>query len=197
MQLISLSPNPEVLYVGTGEHALRGDVSHGDGVYKSTDGGDTWINVGLRDTRQIARVVIHPENSDIVYVAAIGHFTGPNRERGVFRTSDGGKTWEHILYQDDNSGAIDLVMDRNRPDILYAATWKVRRFPWGIRSGGAGSRIYRSTDGGDSWTDVTENPGLPIATVARENRTCAFGGQTRQGLGADTLGRWQRALSHG
>jgi photosystem II stability/assembly factor-like uncharacterized protein len=157
--------NPDVLYVGTGEHALRGDVSHGDGVYKSTDGGDTWVNVGLRDTRQIARVVIHPEDSDTVYVAAIGHFAGPNRERGVFKTTDGGKTWEHILYQDEDSGAIDLVMDRNRPDILYAATWEVRRFPWGIRSGGAGSRIYRSVDGGDSWNDITDNPGLPKATV--------------------------------
>jgi photosystem II stability/assembly factor-like uncharacterized protein len=157
--------NPDILYVGTGEHALRGDVSHGDGVYKSTDGGDTWINVGLRDTRQIARVVIHPEDPDTVYVAAIGHFAGPNRERGVFKTTDGGKTWEHILYQDEDSGAIDLVMDRNRPDILYAATWEVRRFPWGIRSGGAGSRIYRSEDGGDSWDDITDNPGLPKATV--------------------------------
>lgn len=157
--------DPDILYVGTGEHALRGDVSHGDGVYKSTDGGDTWVNVGLNDTRQIARVVIHPEDPDIVYVAAIGHFTGPNRERGVFKTTDGGKSWQHVLYQDDDSGAIDLVMDRKRPNILFAATWEVRRFPWGIRSGGAGSRIYRSTDGGDSWTDITENPGLPQATV--------------------------------
>jgi len=157
--------DPNILYVGTGEHALRGDVSHGDGVYKSTDGGDTWVNVGLEDTRQISRVIIHPTNPDIVYVAAIGHFTGPNRERGVFRTDDGGETWKHILFQDEDAGAVDLEMDRNRPNILFAATWEVRRFPWGIRSGGAGSRIYRSTDGGDSWSDITENPGLPKATV--------------------------------
>ena len=132
--------DPNILYVGTGEHALRGDVSHGDGVYKSTDGGDTWVNVGLEDTRQISRVIIHPTNPDIEYVAAIGHFTGPNRERGVFRTDDGGETWKHILFQDEDAGAVDLEMDRNRPNILFAATWEVRRFPWGIRSGGAGSR---------------------------------------------------------
>ena len=157
--------DPNVLYVGTGEHALRGDVSHGDGVYKSTDGGDTWVNVGLSDTRQISRVIIHPEDPDIVYVAAIGHFAGPNRERGVFRTTDGGESWEHILFQDEDSGAIDLEMDRKRPNVMYAATWEVRRFPWGIRSGGEGSRIYRSKDGGDSWEDITDNPGFPRSTI--------------------------------
>lgn len=157
--------NPDILYVGTGEHALRGDVSHGDGVYKSTDGGKTWTNVGLKDTRQIARVIIHPTNPDIVYVGAIGHFTGPNEERGVFRTKDGGATWEKILYQDENAGVIDLEMDRKRPNLLYAATWEVRRYPWGIRSGGEGSKIYRSKDGGDTWGEITENPGLPKAKV--------------------------------
>ena len=157
--------DPNILYVGTGEHALRGDVSHGDGVYKSTDGGDTWTNVGLEDTRQIARVIIHPTNPEIVYVAAIGHFTGPNKQRGVFRTDDGGKTWKHILFQDEAAGAIDLEMDRKRPNILFAATWEVRRFPWGIRSGGEGSRIYRSKDGGDTWEDITEAPGLPKAKI--------------------------------
>ena len=157
--------DPSILYVGTGEHALRGDVSHGDGVYKTTDGGQTWSNVGLRDSRQIARVIIHPDDPDTVYVAAIGHFAGPNRERGVFRTRDGGETWEHILFQDENAGAIDLEMDRKRPNILYAATWEVRRYPWGIRSGGEGSRIYRSRDGGDTWDEITEAPGLPQASV--------------------------------
>lgn len=157
--------NPDILYVGTGEHALRGDVSHGDGVYKSTDGGKTWTNVGLKDTRQIARVIIHPTNPDIVYVGAIGHFAGPNEERGVFRTKDGGATWEKILYQDENAGVIDLEMDRKRPNLLYAATWEVRRYPWGIRSGGEGSKIYRSKDGGDTWEEITENSGLPKAKV--------------------------------
>ena len=157
--------NPNVIYVGTGEHALRGDVSHGDGVYKSVDGGKSWTNVGLKETRQIPRIIIHPKNPDIVYVAALGHFAGPNPERGVFRTEDGGETWEKILFQDEHAGVIDLVMDRERPNLLYAATWEVQRFPWGIRSGGEGSRIYRSKDGGDSWEEITENPGLPRASV--------------------------------
>lgn len=161
---ISLS-NPDILYVGTGEHALRGDVSHGDGVYKSVDGGKTWTNKGLKETRQIARILIHPSNPDIVYVAAIGHFAGPNPERGVYRTRDGGDTWEQILFQDEKSGVIDLEMDRKNPELMYAATWEVQRFPWGIRSGGEGSRIYRSKDGGDTWEEITNNPGMPKAKI--------------------------------
>ena len=157
--------DPDILYVGTGEHALRGDVSHGDGVYKSTDGGKSWSNVGLKETRQIPRIIIHPTDPDIVYVAALGHFAGPNPERGVFRTTDGGATWQRVLFQDEDSGVVDLIMDRKNPELLYAATWEVRRFPWGIRSGGEGSRIYRSKDGGDSWEEITENPGLPKARV--------------------------------
>ena len=157
--------DPDILYVGTGEHALRGDVSHGDGVYKSTDGGKSWSNVGLKETRQIPRIIIHPTDPDIVYVAALGHFAGPNPERGVFRTTDGGATWQRVLFQDEASGVVDLIMDRKNPELLYAATWEVRRFPWGIRSGGPGSRIYRSKDGGDSWEEITENPGLPKARV--------------------------------
>ena len=161
---ISLS-DPDILYVGTGEHALRGDVSHGDGVYKSTDGGATWTHVGLTETRQISRVIIHPTDPNTVYVGAIGHFAGPNPERGVYRTRDGGETWEQILFQDEKSGVIDLEMDRQRPELMYAATWEVQRFPWGIRSGGEGSRIYRTKDGGDTWEEITNNPGMPQATV--------------------------------
>ena len=157
--------DPSVLFVGTGEHAYRGDVSHGDGAYKSIDGGKTWTHVGLKDTRQIARVLIHPKNPDVVYVAAIGHFAGPNKERGVFRTTDGGKTWEQVLFQDENSGAIDLEMDMTKPDVLFAATWDFHRYPWGVRSGGTGSRIYRSMDGGDHWEEITKNSGLPRAKV--------------------------------
>lgn len=157
--------DPEILYVGTGEHALRGDVSHGDGVYKTTDGGKSWTHLGLVETRQISRVIVHPRNPNIVYVAALGHFAGPNPERGVYRTKDGGETWERILFQDDDSGVIDLEMDRSRPDLMYAATWEVRRFPWGIRSGGEGSRIYRSRDGGDTWDEITNHPGMPEARV--------------------------------
>lgn len=153
--------HPDVLYVGTGEQALRGDVSHGDGVYRSNDGGETWVHVGLTDTRQIAELIVHPDDPDIVYVAALGHFTGPNTERGVFRTRDGGETWERVLYVDENTGAVALTLDESDPDRLIAGMWEVRRFPWGIRSAGPGSGIYRSSDGGDSWEDISEKPGLP------------------------------------
>jgi len=163
---IDISPsNPDILYVGTGEHALRGDVSHGDGVYKSTDGGATWTHVGLTETRQISRVIIHPTDPDTVYVGAIGHFAGPNPERGVYRTQDGGKTWKQVLFQDERSGVIDLEMDRERPEFMYAATWEVQRFPWGIWSGGEGSRIYRTKNGGDTWEEITHKPGMPRAKV--------------------------------
>ena len=151
--------DPNVIYVGTGEEPIRGNVSHGDGVYKSTDGGRSWKNVGLRDTRQIARVRIHPDNPDLVYVAAQGHVWGPNAERGIFRSEDGGKTWKKILYVDEKTGASDLAMDPGNPRILYAAFWQVVRHPWELVSGGPGSSLWKSTDGGDSWKKLTE--GLP------------------------------------
>ncbi len=151
--------DPNVVYVGTGEAPIRGNVSHGDGVYKSTDGGRTWKNVGLRDTRQIARVRVHPDNPDIVYVAAQGHVWGPNAERGIFRSEDGGKTWKKILYVDEKTGASDLAMDPRNPRILYAAFWQVVRRPWELVSGGPGSSLWKSTDGGESWKKLTE--GLP------------------------------------
>ncbi|MEM7351515.1 MAG: glycosyl hydrolase [Acidobacteriota bacterium] len=157
--------HPEVLYVGTGEHALRGDVSHGDGVYRSADGGETWTHVGLKETRQISRIVIHPADPNTVWVAAIGHFAGPNPERGVFRSRDGGATWQRVLFTDEQSGAIDLVIDPSRPEVLFAALWHIRRYPWGIRSAGSGSRIYRTRDGGESWEDLTLKPGLPTGEV--------------------------------
>ena len=153
--------HPDIIYAGTGEQALRGDVSHGDGVYKSTDGGKTWTNVGLEETRQIAKLIIHPTDPNIVYVAALGHFAGPNEERGVFRTSDGGVSWKQVLYVDDNTGAVGLTLDESNPDRLIAGMWDVRRFPWGIRSAGPASGIYRSTNGGDTWEDISANEGLP------------------------------------
>src|SRR5262245_59072530 len=119
--------DPNVIYVGMGETAIRGDVSHGDGVYKSTDGGKTWAHLGLADTRYIGRVRIHPQNPDLVYVAALGHAFGPNQERGVFRSPDGGKTWEQVLFRSAKAGAIDLSIDPNNPRILYAALWEVQR----------------------------------------------------------------------
>ncbi len=159
--------DPNVLYVGMGEACIRGDVSHGDGVYKSTDGGKTWTHLGLEDTRHIARVRIHPKDPDLVYVAALGHAFGPNMQRGVFRSADGGKTWDHILFRSEKAGAIDLSMDAHNPRILYAAIWEAQRTPWSLTSGGPDSSLYKSTDGGDTWTELTNNPGLPKGLKGR------------------------------
>ena len=159
---IAVSPsNPDIVYVGGGEFAIRGNVSHGDGMWKTTDGGKTWSNIGLNDTRQISKVRVHPTNPDLVYVAAQGHVWGPNNERGVFRSKDGGKTWSKILFRDDSTGAADLVMDPTNPSVLYAGFWQAHRKPWMLVSGGKGSGMFKSTDGGDTWTEITKNPGLP------------------------------------
>jgi photosystem II stability/assembly factor-like uncharacterized protein len=151
--------DPNVIYVGMGETPIRGNVSHGDGVYKSTDAGRTWKNVGLAATRQIARVRIPPTNPDIVYVAALGHVWGPNPERGIYRSEDGGATWTQVLKVDEKTGACDLAMDPDNPRILYAAFWQVVRRPWELVSGGPGSSLWRSTDGGDTWKKL--EAGLP------------------------------------
>lgn len=157
--------DPNVVYVGMGESPLRGNVSHGDGMYKSLDAGKTWKHIGLDDTRQIARVRVHPRNPDIVYVAALGHVWSPNTERGVFRSKDGGKTWQKILYRSDKAGAIDLILDPTNPNTLYAGLWEVNRKPYTFESGGAGSGLFKSTDGGDTWTELTRNPGLPQGLI--------------------------------
>ncbi len=153
--------DPNVIYAGTGEPTIRGDVSYGDGVYKSTDGGKTWTNVGLGDTNHISQIRIHPTNPDLVYVAAMGHAFGPNEERGVFRTKDGGATWEKVLYKSDKAGIGDLTMDATNPRILYAAVYEQIRNFWSLTSGGPDSGIWKSTDGGDNWTELTNNKGLP------------------------------------
>lgn len=157
--------DPNTIYVGMGESPIRGNVSHGDGVYKSTDAGKTWKRVGLEDTRQISRVRVHPKNPDIVYVAAQGHVWAPNEQRGVFRSRDGGKTWEKILYRGDKAGACDLILDPNNSNILYAALWEVYRKPWTLESGGATSGIFKSTDGGDTWIDISRNQGMPKGLI--------------------------------
>ena len=153
--------DPNIIYVGMGEETVRGNVSRGDGVYKSTDGGKTWKYVGLGDTQQISRVRIDPKDPNNVFVAALGHLWGPNDDRGVFRSRDGGKTWQKILYKDRDTGASDLIFEPGNPNVLYAATWQVRRQPWRFDSGGQGSGLYKSTDGGDTWTDISRNRGLP------------------------------------
>jgi len=157
--------DPNTIYVGMGESPIRGNVSHGDGVYKSTDGGKTWKHVGLEDTRQISRIRVNPKNPDIVYVAAQGHVWAPNTDRGVFRSKDGGKTWQKILFRSDKAGACDLVIDPTNPNVLYAGFWEVYRKPWTLESGGAGSGIFKSIDGGDTWTEITRSPGLPRGTI--------------------------------
>jgi photosystem II stability/assembly factor-like uncharacterized protein len=154
--------NPNIVYVGMGEHTLRGNAAPGDGVYKSTDGGKTWVYSGLKNTQHIGKVLINPTNPDIVYVAAIGHAFGANEDRGIFRSKDGGKTWNKILYKSPDAGAIDMTMDPANPDVMYASTFEFRRFEWGVRSSGPGAGIYKTTNGGDTWKDITLNPGLPL-----------------------------------
>ena len=159
--------DPNVVYAGMGEACIRGNASPGDGVYKSTDAGRTWKNVGLADTQAISRIRIHPTDPNIVYVSALGHPYGRNTERGVFRSKDGGATWEKILYRDDHSGAVDLVLDPHNPNVLIAAIWDVNRTPWGLTSGGPGSGLFKSTDAGDHWTEITRNPGLPPGVIGK------------------------------
>jgi photosystem II stability/assembly factor-like uncharacterized protein len=164
---IAVAPSdPNVIYAGTGEACIRGDISYGDGVYKSTDAGKTWTNVGLKDTRHIGRIAVHPTNPEIVFVAALGHAYGNNSERGLFRSTDGGKSWQKVLYKDERTGAIDVVFAPSNPHILFASLWEANRSPWGMTSGGAGSGLYKSTDDGATWKRLEEN-GLPKGILGR------------------------------
>ena len=158
--------DPNIIYVGTGEACIRGNISFGDGVYKSTDAGKTWTNVGLKDSRHIGDVVVHPSDPDVAFVAALGHAYGPNTERGVFRTRDGGKTWEKVLYLDDRTGAIEVVFDPHNPHILFAAMWEGYRTPWSLNSGGEKDGLYRSSDDGSTWKRVEGN-GLPDGPLGK------------------------------
>ena len=178
--------NPDIVYVGGGEYPIRGNVSHGDGVWRTSDGGKTWVSLGLADTRQISRVRVNPTNPDIVYVGAQGHVFGPNAERGVYKTADGGKTWKRILYRNDSTGITDLVLDPTNPEIIYAAFWQAWRTPWQLISGGAGSGIFKSIDGGEHWTELTRNPGLPQGVIgniglAVSPASASLTGATREG----------------
>jgi len=159
---IAVAPsNPDIVYAGMGETELRGNIIQGDGLYKTTDGGKSWSATGLEKTQAIARIRVHPSNPDLVYAAALGDPYGPNPERGVFRSKDGGKTWERVLYRNDKTGAVDLAMDPANPDVLYAGLWEVSRTPFSLSSGGPGGGLFKSTDGGTTWTELTKNPGLP------------------------------------
>lgn len=164
---LAIAPSdPDIIYVGSGDPRIRGNVSHGDGMYKSTDAGATWKNVGLADTRHIGHVIVHPRDPDIVFVAAVGHFYGENEERGVFRTRDGGATWKRVLYVDAKTGAIDVAFDPGNPRVLFAATWQIIRTPWTFISGGPGSGLYRSQDGGDTWSEL-RGGGLPGGVLGK------------------------------
>ncbi len=165
---IGVAPSdPNVVYVGTGESPIRGNVSPGDGIYKSTDAGKTWEHIGLRDAGQVGHIAVHPTNPDLVYIAVLGHVFGPNETRGVYRSKDGGETWERVLYRDENTGAIDVVLDPNNSRIVYAALWQARRMPWAMESGGPGSGLFKSTDGGDTWTEISRNKGLPEGMLGK------------------------------
>jgi photosystem II stability/assembly factor-like uncharacterized protein len=193
-----------VIYAGTGETTIRIDVSHGDGVYKSTDAGKTWAHMGLADTRHIGKIRVHPHNPDIVYVAALGHAFGKNKERGVYKSEDGGKSWRQVLFKSDSAGAVDLSIDETNPRIIYASIWPAYRSFWQISSGGPESGIWRSADGGETWTDISDKPGLPkgvkgkigvAASPAQSGRVWALiehrteGGMYRSDDGGE---KWER-----
>jgi photosystem II stability/assembly factor-like uncharacterized protein len=163
---ITVAPSdPNVVYVGSGEADMREDWTYGDGMYRSTDGGETWTHLGLDDARHIARIVVDPRNPDRVFVAALGHGSGKNTTRGVYRSTDGGKNWQRVLYSDDSTGAIDIAMDPGNSRIAYAALWHMQRSPWGFTAGNGS--LWKTTDGGDSWRDVSRNPGMPKNPLGR------------------------------
>src|SRR5688572_29328448 len=153
--------HPDVVYIGMGETCIRGNIMSGDGVYKSSDAGKTWTHIGFRDARNISKIRIHPKNPDIVYVAAFGHHGGPNEERGVFKSTDGGTTWKRTLFRDARTGAIDLSIDATNPQVIYAALWEAYRLEYQMSSGGPGSGLFKSTDGGETWTEISRAPGMP------------------------------------
>jgi photosystem II stability/assembly factor-like uncharacterized protein len=199
--------DPNVVYVGMGESCIRGNASPGDGVYKSTDAGRTWKNVGLKDTQQIGKVLVNPRDPNIVFVAALGHQFGPNEQRGVFKSTDGGANWKQVLTRGAKAGAVDLSMDPANPNVIYAAFWEVYRTPYSLESGGPGSGLWKSNDGGETWKDLSKNPGMPKGLMGRvgvavspanPQRVYALieaeeGGAFKSDNGGDT---WVRVNSH-
>ena len=198
--------DPSVIYAGMGESTIRTDVSHGDGVYRSTDHGRSWTRLGLADTRHISEIRIHPRDPDRVYVAAFGHAFGPNSERGVYRSADGGASWERVLYGSDRAGAADLALDTRNPSVLYASLWEAHRNFWELSSGGPGSGLWRSTNAGTTWTEITRNLGLPafsavgkigVGCVARAIRTGLGSGRVRCGARPLPFRRLRRHVDAG
>jgi photosystem II stability/assembly factor-like uncharacterized protein len=159
--------NPNLIFIGMGETCIRGNIMPGDGVYRSTDAGKTWTHVGFRESHGISKIRIHPTNPDIIFVASFGKYSVPSAERGVFKSTDGGKTWRKVLYRDDKTAAIDVSIDRTNPDVMYASLWEAYRKEYQMSSGGPGSGLFKSTDGGETWTEITRNPGLPAGVIGR------------------------------
>ena len=159
--------NPDIIYIGTGENQFRGNIMQGDGVYKSVDAGKTWEHVGLENTQTVSRVRIHPTNPDIVYVSVLGHAFNQNEERGVYKTTDGGKSWKKIFYKGPAAGAADLILDPKNPEVIYASIWQVYRTPWKMWGGGGASGLFKSTDGGENWTELTKLPGMPEGPIGK------------------------------
>jgi photosystem II stability/assembly factor-like uncharacterized protein len=159
--------NSDTVFIGMGETELRGNIMQGDGVYKSTDAGKTWSHAGLSNTHAISRIRIHPKNPDLVYVCALGHPYGPNDERGIFRSNDGGKTWQKVLFRSNHSGAVDLCFDPHNPKVMFASIWDAYRTSWSLSSGGPESGLFKTTDGGDTWTEITRNSGLPKGVIGK------------------------------
>ena len=159
--------NPDIMFIGMGESCIRGNIQPGDGVYRSTDGGETWKHVGFSDSDAIARTRIHPTNPDIVFVASFGKYGVNSEERGLYKSTDGGYTWRQVLYRDDKTGAVDVVFDSNNPDVRFAALWEAYRKEYQMSSGGPGSGLFKSTDGGETWTEITRNPGMPAGLIGR------------------------------
>ncbi len=198
--------NPDIMYVGLGEPQMRQDVSYGDGVYRTLDGGETWEHLGLEDAKHISQVIIHPDDADTVYVSTTGHAFGPSAERGVYKTTDGGQTWELVLFKSDKAGVIDMIMHPEDPDTLFAAAWEFERKAWGPKTAGPDSGLWKTTDGGATWTDITQNEGLPEGVWGRvglamspadPNRVYALvDNETQQGLfRSDDVGETWRFVS--
>lgn len=205
---VEVAPSdPNVIYVGGGEKTVRGNVSYGYGIWKSVDAGETWEYKALKEGQNIPRIRIHPKNPNIVYAAVLGHVFGPNQERGVYKSTDGGDTWKQVLFVNENAGAVDLIIDPFNPLILYASTWRMRRTAYSLESGGEGSGIWKSTDGGDTWTNISENEGLPKGTLGiigvsvssvKRNRVWAIVENENGGVfRSDDAGRtWQKTNSN-
>ena len=159
--------DPNIVFIGMGEACIRGNIMPGDGVYKSADAGKSWTHVGFSESQAISKIRIHPTNPEIVFVASFGKYGAPSEQRGVFKSIDGGKTWQRKLFRDAQSGAVDIAVDRKNPNVLFAALWEAYRVEYQMSSGGPGSGLFKSVDGGETWTDITRNPGLPAGVVGK------------------------------